>query len=290
MKTYFIRHKSDDSHEIKELLGNNLISIFYDNAPWDAVSKKEFWDQIEHQDKKGSKRYSAYKTSVEYFKEISNNGGWIFSEYGSSLLSSGKKGCLLGEIRKGTEVKVHKDLNVTLQLANVTEIEYSKYPVLLAIRPPFGTICSPNRKTYSTLAESLMLNKPLVPDLTLMHPTVVEQMCVEHLRLHGLESDKEMRLDYLFLNVGKTMATYDIAGRINNGKKVFCQVKHGPIHPQTEEHFIKSIPNDAIGVIYADNVENKTVGNIYYRNIKDIYHTLNCENPQMINDMIGIAA
>lgn len=288
MNTYFIRHKDENRKNLSKLLQNHKIAIFFEDIPWNQATDAEYWKSPERKNQKGSRYFTAYKTAVEFFKMLSKDGGQIFAEYENAILPNGKKGCLLGTVTPGTPVLEWDGCNTTLQLQNVVEVEYAKYPVLLAIRPPYGTICQPQRQTYAKLAESLLKHKPIQPDIELIHPSVAEQMCVEFLRIYGISEKEEDKLNYLFLNVGKTMATVDIAGRLNNNKKVFCQVKHGPIHDNTKKAFVEIIPKEAIGVIFANNVANEVIGNIHYINIKDIYQKILKDSPQMIIDMIGI--
>jgi len=313
MKTYFIRHKENKKNleasrkEIIELFDTRRIAIFFDNEPWETV-----FDEINEKphslyftseyckDKMNSSK--GYKTALKAMNSLSKDGGYVFAEYCSSYIGEEKKsGCILGKISPNSKIErfnsncgsLISEVSLQLDSSNIKTINYFEYPVLFAIRPPYGTICCPNRNTYSSIAENLFEGKNLELSCNLLHPKMVEQMCVEYLYQVGLDVQNEnLKLDYCSLKPGKTLAQLDIVGRLKNGQKIFGQVKNDDSSNQlhSEEYFFKHISPEIIGVFFSRfDKDIEVIGtNTFKINIDMIFKYFKDKKPILIKDMIGI--
>ena len=305
MEVYFIRHKNEKRPQIiQSLKEENRIAIFFENRPWNEVGKFiETGDpnNLPPDPKRKKSETTAYRTALKYFEALSQNGGYLFVEYGDAELTKESKGCFFVEIAKGTQVEslnisdCSDLIHITLKYTLRTKVNYSHYPVLLAIRPPFSTICITSKRTYPKIAGYLREPSILLPpSLDLLHPKMMEQMCVEYLLKRGLDHNGEnSKLDYCFLKPGKNLAYIDIAGRLNNGQILYAQVKNSPINKRDEANFKKFIQDQSnvAAVIFADfNKDNQNAyslkESIHYIDIQDVFNEFK-HNNQMMEDMIG---
>jgi hypothetical protein len=163
-------------------------------------------------------------------------------------------------------------------------IDYSKYPVLLAIRPPYGTLCKPGRDTYWEFVNYKLTGER--PDLStkLLHPKMAEQMCVEYLRSVGVNGHK---LNYCTLKPGKTLAFIDICGVLDNKKDVIAQVKNGKIEKSALDAFAKFTINniDGVNIVFSKD-RDKAEPYIVFVNIDDVFDHFKKTKPEMLEKMI----
>lgn len=118
---------------------------------------------------------------------------------------------------------------------------------------------------------------------------MVEQMCGEYLRIVSLhDNDPSYRLAFCSMKIGKNLATIDIAGRLQNGKRLFAQVKNGHINKSDEDKFINFIEKDDVGIIFDKTQTTGTSRGVYRLNVDDIFQFFLKHNPQFIADLIGM--
>jgi hypothetical protein len=298
--TYFIRHKNPKEKEIPaRLFDEKRIAIYFDREPWEHVFDIEkliphggkFTE--EYKKAAGAGYARTYASALNLISQIQTNGGYIFAEYGDSFIGNMGNGCILGQVEAGTPVENVDGISpVTLRMkpSTIKIINYADYPVLLAIRPPYGTICCPSRNTYKTIADYHFDKKDVILSSDLLHPKMAEQMCVEYLRSVGLETgNSELTLSHCFLQPGKTLATIDIAGRLHNGKSIFAQVKNGEIRQDIERDFFDFVGDKAIGVIFSKFIgDHRKISDGRYKvNIDGVFSYFTRSNRQLLVDLIG---
>lgn len=294
-EVYFIRHKiknEDETPEINrktilDIMRQKRIAIMFENEPWSMVfdtsaekPKSKYFEQF-------TKENSTYRSALNYFFNISKKGGYIVAEYLDGEMQGNGYGAIVSRVLKGTQVESAAGFQVTLQLdANFYEIiNYSKYPVLLAIRPPYSTICKPSRSTYKEFINFKLAGDVDFPlSLDLLHPEMAEQMCVEYLRSVGVNGHK---LSYCSLRPGKTLAVIDICGVLDNDKDVFAQVKNGNIENDALDAFVKFTQNnfDGVNIVFSKD-RNKARTNVVFVNIDDVFNHFKAYNPKMLVKMI----
>ncbi len=289
--TYFIRHKLRGDEV--ELCDAHRIAIDFDNLPISGDATEL-----------GSEIRGAYRTALTYMIHLRDHGGYVFAEYGEGYIGnrrSGDIGCILAKVepqrRFGAFKPTAKDYEyqVTLELdpSSIGYIRYSEFPVLLAIRPPFSTICRPSR-TYPQIAEAFFDRKPMPAQdvLELLHPKMVEQLCVEYLR----RRDQDDRLDYCMLRPGKSLAIIDIAGRLVSGEALFAQVKNAPLSADRSsklagelERFVCSAKEDnAVGILFGQFKDAQDCdGPISFVDLRDVIRSFHGEDRKVLEDMIG---
>ena len=94
--------------------------------------------------------------------------------------------------------------------------------------------------------------------LELLHPNMVEQLCVEYLRREGYSDFEKDTLDYCTLRPGKSLAIIDIAGRLESKRWLFAQVKNDSLSAARStkladhlERFLgETGRKDAVGVLF----------------------------------------
>lgn len=293
-KVYFIRHNNDKSNNVKikndieSMCNNKRIGIRFENKSWNKV-----WDKQKNEPSSTffkTKRNRSYKPAVEMFNKLSADGGYVVAEYLSGRYPVNKYGIIVSRIAKVRQV-LAKEYQVTLQLDKnfYHHLEYAKYPVLLAARPPIVTICEPKRNTYREFVNFVLTgNKPtLTADL--LHPIAAEQMCVEYLREYGVKGDK---LNYCTLRPGGNTAVFDICGVLDNGKDLFAQVKNGPIDGDdvTKLEFLCSNKPNSVCVIFSRNKRGSLnlKRNTHFFDVEDdIFAKFKEFNPAMLHKMTG---
>ena len=234
MDTYFIRHKFPGD-VYRNLCDARRIAIDFENHR--VLGKQTDLDPDFFRGL--SPGYSrAYRSALNYMIRLRDQGGYVFAEYGGGYIGKHRRrdiGCILARIDPQDQFDVFNSsendftYQVTLKLdpSSIGYIRYAEFPVLLAIRPPFSTICRPSR-TYPQIAAAFFNREriPATEALELLHPKVVEQLCVEYLRRRGHENDL---LDYCTLRPGKSLAIIDIAGRLSSKRWLFAQVKNASL-------------------------------------------------------------
>lgn len=292
---YFIRHKEGNDVEkdnrrksILDLMKQKRIAIFFENKPWSNVFDENTGQPITTYIEQFTQNHSTYRSALTFFWKLSSQGGYVVAEYLDGKTPNDGYGAIVSRIIPGTKVEAANGFEVTLKLDdNCYEVfDYYKHPVLLAIRPPFNTICEPSRPTYKAfVGYTLFTNEPVL-STELLHPKMVEQMCVEWLRKVGVKGRK---LSYCTLRPGKSLAVVDICGILDDGKAVFAQVKNSEIDPddlRDFDNFTKKY-NDGVNIVFSTD-RNRQRGNIVFVNIDDIFNGFKESNLQMLKKMAGI--
>ena len=297
-KVFFIRHQPFEEHHSNEDLTDlkiaNKIAIFFDDVPFDQVIKNIDYSgsEIEYNEEYFSKNggkpsYNrAYKSALNYMWTLAKKGGLVVAEY-----NRGSE-CSIGRVLPSTKIETFKGkFHVTLQLGQVKPINYADYPVLPAVRPPYGTICEPHSSFFTEIFPAVFNNdfSDIKIRRSLLHPKMLEQLCVEYLRARE-------GLNYCILRPGKSLPTIDIAGVSVEGKTIFAQVKANQIDQTRHKDFIDYVKDkkDTRNYIFcerADEIKHKS-NNIDYKDVDDVFDFFYNRvdgGKKMIKRMIGFA-
>ena len=294
MDTFFIRHKLKGDE--KDLCDARRIAIDFEN---EHIPGKQ--TDLDPDCFRGT-----YRSALNYMIRLRDQGGYVFAEYGEGYIGkrrSGDVGCILARIEPQDQFDAFNapendfTYQVTLKLdpSSIGYVRYSEFPVLLAIRPPFSTICRPSR-TYKQIAAAFF-NRGKIPAtkaLDLLHPKMVEQLCVEYLRRRGHENDK---LDYCMLRPGKSLAIIDIAGRLSSsGRKLFAQVKNASLSAdrssklasQLESFIGESNTDNDVGVLFGRFEGSRDYdGPISFVDLEEVFQYFREQRETVLKDMIG---
>jgi len=294
MDPFFIRHKLGSAE--KNLCDAQRIAIDFENLRFSGgLAELEAGDF-----------HGAYKTALKYMIDLRDNGGWVFAEYGPGYIGKHRRedvGCIIariepqGPFESFTAPANGQTYQVTLKLdpSSIGYIRYSEFPVLLAIRPPYGTICRPSRSTYRQIAEAFFDGKkiPATEALNTLHPKIVEQLCVEYLRRKGHDNNK---LAYCTLRPGKSLAIIDIAGRLQDERPIFAQVKNAPLSADRSSELASQLENfigesnreDAVGVLFGMFDEAQEYdGPISFVNLEKVFQYFRESDETVLKNMVG---
>lgn len=129
---------------------------------------------------------------------------------------------LVGEIERGSHINISSydgyDFYKTVQLANVREISYLDYPVLLALQPRNQTICKWPSAAMALWAA--FAGRPLPSSVYSLSEGQLEVLCYEYLRRKGI-------VESLLLPIGRTLRDIDIFGCTSAKRDVLAQVTFG---------------------------------------------------------------
>jgi hypothetical protein len=282
LKVYFIRHKLDESRDLRErdLIAWDFGGGCYDNL--DEYKKRNKFNSLTH-------LTSAHKA----FKELENKGGLIVAEYSDQPYEF-----IVAEISKGTkrvgyplkETRTGDDfVYTTLHFIKERPFKYSQYPLLAAIKPPYTTISQP-RSSFEKVIRSIYSDRDLVPSIELLHPKMLEELCETFLRLDFVED--EIKIKYCLLKTGKTMPDVDIVYKSMSGQKCYAQVtfEAGKTAEDKTNRLLKFVQNEGKTIMFSRDEKCDKDGLDYHFYIDDVFNTFN-QDPKysvMIKDMIGL--
>jgi hypothetical protein len=210
----FIRHNFDNSIVMHEYcIENEYIAIHFTqegHIDWEDYSAQ-------------AKETKGFKRAFETLKNLGRIGGLVVAQYDSRHF-------YVGQVNPGTGIRLYNfghergqqdNYYKLLKLAERTVAHnYSDYPLLAALRPPYVTICK--MSDYSRgIVYHLWDGTPLTPDLHNLHPKMLEQMCEEWLRT---DYAGEYRIRYELLKTGETLPVIDICAETWSGHRLFAQV------------------------------------------------------------------
>ncbi len=312
-KVYFIRHNTTDEidkYVIRKLAEESRIGLFYENQPFDsfvyegsyhtknsvADSVNKYRTQLDKSKKKDFKPNQGYATSLNYIRELSLDGGYIFVEYNRGELGEVGFGCYFCEIEKNTNItsmnyedqSEQKELYITLKYKKIKELKYSAYPALLAARPTHSTLCIPRRVTFAVVAKVLLGQSDKITLTTdLLSAAAVEQMCVEYLR----STEFFDPLDYCLLRPGRSLASIDIAGVTKGGHSIYGQVKNSVIKKNDLSDFQKFCKgiDPKYSIVFSKKSDDfQDIKDVTFHFIEDIFDYFLDNKRKMIEALIGI--
>lgn len=298
VEVYFIRHKIK-GRTFNDLKKAEKIAILFDEVPcgkvivnFDKINgyydkeieyNRPFFDNLI---KARTKHYiQTYKSALKYIWNIGNYGGLVVAEYDNDF------NCIVGMVNRNTKIEsfpgANNIYNITLQLTGVKKLNYADYPVLLAVRPPYSTICSPHTEFFKTVIPAIYNGKKISIKRYLMHDKMLEQLCLEYLRKFGVNGEY---LDYCTLLVGKNLKAVDIAGVSTSGRKIYAQVKTDAINSGAQKDFKAFVKNNSNGlnIIFSKGIGNATPDpSIVYIDVDNVFNCFRAKSIKMLKNMIG---
>ncbi|WP_155897217.1 hypothetical protein [Bacteriovorax sp. BSW11_IV] len=292
---FFIRHSNFKNYS--SLINENVIGIHYNGD-----KEVRFIDL----DSRWNKPY--VRTSINYFKHLSEHGGIVFAKY-KVLSANGEsiQKVVIGLVEKNTPIeeqyfnfdedgKVERDYVKYLKyIPLIDNFSYAEAPVL-AIFGGRSTLAKYSTKDifYQIVKETILLGNRVQGTKDLIHPKCLEQLCVEWLRRFGtarLGSD----LDYCYIGVGSSYPDIDIAGRMIDNRKLFAQVTFSSVTDiswkvDTLLTYKSSSSNNLLVMFCCiNNDENIPNSDVIYLNIVDVINDfiLN-DRENILNDFVGI--
>ena len=312
-KVYFIRHNTTDEidkYVIRKLAEESRIGLFYENQPFDSFvtedpyytkksvvkSVNDYRAKVGKEEKKTFEPNQGYATSLNYIRDLSQNGGYIFVEYNSGELGESGSGCYFCEVERDTNItsfnyedKINqKELHITLKYKKIKELRYSAYPALLAARPTHSTLCIPRRVTFAVIAKVLVGQSDKITLTTdLLSAAALEQMCVEYLRSNKFFDP----LDYCLLKPGRSLASIDIAGVTKGGHAIYGQVKNSVINKDdliSFQKFCKGI-DPKYSIVFSKKTEVfQDIEDVTFHFVEDIFAYFLKHKRKMVEALIGI--
>ncbi|OPY86311.1 MAG: hypothetical protein A4E72_01700 [Syntrophus sp. PtaU1.Bin208] len=207
--TIFIRHKLRTNKEILETLWReNLIAVHYlDSESTDPAYYREMGE----------------KTAAEVLDRLHScvaTGAVVaasFRDIRPGMLKLGRivhgKSSMVA--RPFQDINRGKLIYKVVNLVSAKDIDLRRYPVLNAIQPRQKTLTG--WPSVAPLLEAILDNRPLPIALSSLHPSQMEVLCYEYLRVNRF-------LSHLILPIGRNMYEVDICALSTDGKMVFAQV------------------------------------------------------------------
>jgi hypothetical protein len=223
---YFIRHNFNGIDEsVLALTENSLIGFHFANEFYET---KEEYQNIHSGYEKGFSR------AFDAFASLGETGGLVVFEYNNpdhffvARVNGNQKIQRLDFTTSDRDKLIYKVLHYN----DLRQFNYANFLVLLALRPPYSTICQPGEH-YQRIVRHIYLGEPLPMTVNLLHPKVLEQLCENYLRSEFVEPS--IRIQYTIMKTGKTLPILDIVGRSMTGQKLLVQVTHHSDEPALEK-------------------------------------------------------
>lgn len=284
---YFIRHKFNGIDEAAIILMNQKLIGFH--FADEFFERKEDYKQLHTGYEKG------FSKAFDAFSRLGQSGGIVVFEYNDpdefyvATVNGNQKISRFDFEYSDQTVFIYK----VLQYVKARKFSYAEYPVLLAIRPPYGTACQPGWH-YRQIIRHIYLGSNLPRTVNLLHPKVLEQLCENYLRSEFVPPP--IRIQYTIMKTGKTLPIVDIVGRSLTGQKLLVQVTHhsgGPAKAKAEQliKIRRHIPS-AKSILFSADSHLAIDGLDIHVNISSVFSTFN-NSPEdwhqaMIKEMIGI--
>jgi hypothetical protein len=284
---YFLRHKFTGIEESAALLRKKQLIAYHFS---DEFHEKKEDYEILHEGYAGG-----FTQAFNAFKYMEEHGAIVVFEYENNneffiarVSSMQKVRPVHFELSEG-KILVYKGL----RYEEPKRFSYIDHPVLLAIRPPYSTICRPG-PTFQTIINHLYLGSPVERTVRLLHPKTLEQLCETYLRSDFAMED--IRLQYAMLKIGKTFPIVDIFGRSVIGKKILVQVTHhdGEAALQKAKVLVelKKEVEDAIFILFSGSKKMEVAGLHFHFNIQEIFCAFQQSgidwHTKMIDEMLGL--
>lgn len=180
-------------------------------------------------DKDFKKAHSAARMFEYMYQNVDNV--LVVAEYQLCAADDGEnyresKRLLLGKLKK-EKVEDYKGYRFPMKTLSfdgktVRKLRIEDYPVYLAVRPPYGTVCCPSSAFFTVCLPAIYEGRKIELDKKMLHSSMLEQLCEEYLRRVGFSGEK---MTHIVCKVGHSMSIFDIIGRSEKGKKFYAQVK-----------------------------------------------------------------
>ena len=182
-----------------------------------------------------------------------------------------------------------------LSYSNPKRFSYAQNMVLLALRPPYGTVCQP-KPPFPSIIRYLYLGYPLHRSVQLLHPKFLEQLCENFLRSDF--APPEIRLLYTTVKTGKTLPIVDIVGRNAAGRMLLVQVSHASGGEAIDKakklvSLAQTVP-DTVSILFSGEPDLTYEGLDYHFPVQNVFAKFEDNSAPwhrtMLEEMLGIKA
>jgi len=283
---YFIRHKftglkeAAPSFEANRYIGFHFADEFHE--------RKEDYKALHDGYEKGFGR------AYDAFHNIGHSGAIVVFEYNNpnhfyvATVPANQKIQPFHFTMADEEKLIYK----ILQYGDVRQFNYASHPVLLALRPPYSTVCQPGDH-FRRIIKHLYLGEPLEKNVNLLHPKILEQLCENYLRSDFVDS--KIKILYTTMKTGKTLPIVDIVGRSEDGHKLLIQITHHS-GSQAAEKAQKLVDiqrelENTISIMFSGEKSLSIDGLDYHFTTHDVFSKFQNSpvtwHQTMLNDMLG---
>ena len=268
MKAVFIRHNSRWPRDaLQYLWDHHTIAIHFDENK--NSTNPDDYDSV------GAKK--AFKCLNDSCEE----GALVYATYNAL----GKDDFLIGEIKPKTKIIVRSDLGPknlkTVQLSNPKHFLENNYPLLSTIQPQ-GTIS--NWPSAQKILEALFNGNKMPVNLASLHPSQLEILCYEYLRVKGL-------ISLLLLPIGRSLQAIDIYGLDKNGNKVYAQVTYSPAKDKKIKALVKFSGEGLKPILFEPGSKIRLIESIQFISIEKVFEYFwKSDNPlyrKLIGEMLA---
>ncbi|MEO8664819.1 MAG: hypothetical protein ABI462_04925 [Ignavibacteria bacterium] len=264
----------------KQLLERDRIAIHYN-------------DEFHINSKKYNDQSSSFKKAHNALQDIGKNGTLIMFEYNNPFVFH------IAEIAQGTMIEPmifysnkEKIVYKTMKYINRKTFNYSEYPLLAALKPPFSTICS-RSENIDKLVHHLYFKNEIPVIVENLHPKMLEQLCEAYLRSEFVPS--EIQLLTTSIKTGKTMPWVDLVGYSKSKKIIYSQITYASESESLKKAkgLVSFVKENGLAILFSnDNRKIVLRGLDYHFLIKDVFKSFNESKnsvyPSMLKAMIGI--
>jgi hypothetical protein len=279
---YFIRHNFNDARENKienEIRGilkkENCIAIHFN---YNKILDEEWDNEVYSKDSK-------FKKAKEIFKNLKNDGGYVYAQYNIDdkitigKIAPGSKIIYLEEFenKKQKGFEGFKCLRFSEPPKEYNPIEL---PVLFALRPIQQTIAKLNN-TSAEIVRQIFENDKIDNELKYLSPKFQELLVQEWLRS---EYSKDLKLKYQLILTGKDFPAVDIIGETFQGKILFGQVTYyKEVDNKNKFEKFKDLSRNSknkhsIYVMFSREEKKKDDNDIIYISLDKIFNELNADS------------
>ena len=196
------------------------------------------------------------------------------------------KRLLLGKL-KNEKVEDYKGYRFPMKTLSfddkkLKELRIEDYPVYLAVRPPFATVCCPSSTFFTDCLPAVYEETKIKLDKKLLHSSMLEQLCEEYLRRVGFGGEKMI---HIICKVGHSLSLFDIVGRTEKGKMLYAQVKSDKEDDMAAKYFSEYKDDKQRCYLFFDDCM-QTNGNRISTN--DVFEYFKQNDAQVLYDMIGL--
>jgi len=282
LPVYFIRHKWNEHYD-----GNKVVDILEAEKRIAIHFNEEEKENLEDFSKE-SLSDPNFTSTFKIFKKISTDGAIVVANYK-------KTRCFIGEVKPSSKIEffpesygVRKGYK-TLKLTNTFPVDYSDFPLLPIILPPYRTI-SRLKGNKEKFVRYIYCIEDLPFELKFLRPAIQEIMCTEWLRSEYCPED--FKLQYLLLGVGRTMEDIDIYGITIKGQELVAQVTFSEDNKKNKrkKERLREFSNKNFIKIFFSNEDNSQENDeIYNVTLQKVWDDFAKEEPRrtMLMKMLG---
>jgi len=260
----FVRHNFDTYHDVLERFWKEgKIAIHFENI--ESMAPEKYLPKMR----------SPIRILGKYCKE----GGLVAADF--NRIRSGAM--LMGEIVPDTQVEYdrsHGQVFKTVQLHGVKPFSTNRYPLLRAIQPRGGTICTWH--LAKRIINHLFYDNHLPWRVESLDPSYLEVVCYEYLRSRG-------DIHALLEPIGRGLKDIDIHGINRDGTTIYAQVTHTRQKNKISEKIerLKEVTSGEDRVFFFGPRDLRLFeGGLEYIDIEDVFDRLTSSDDRVYREMI----